>query len=73
MLTNSAELLQSSFGFIDRLDPFLCLVVSRLEGLFEGGKPWVEGNNAWDNQLLVVHWEIQSLPVPSFGIPLAAP
>lgn len=48
MLTNSAELLQSAFGLVDCLDPFLCLVVSCFEGLFERGQPWVEGNNAWD-------------------------
>lgn len=48
MLTNSTKLLQSAFGLVDCLDPFLCLVVSCFEGLFERGQPWVEGNNAWD-------------------------
>jgi len=73
MFTNSAEFLQSSLGLVDGLDPFLRFVVSCLERLFERGQPWVESNNALDNQLSVVHWELQSLPVPSFGIPLAAP
>lgn len=53
MLTNSAELLQSAFGLVDCLDPFLCLVVSCFEGLFERGQPWVEGHNAWDISCLL--------------------
>ena len=46
MLTDSAELLQSSFGLVDGLNPVLCFAVSLLEGLFEWGQPWVEGHNA---------------------------
>lgn len=60
MLTNSAELLQSSFGFVYFLDPILCLVVSCLEGLFEWGKPWVEGHNAWDHQLPATLWDTEA-------------
>jgi len=60
MLTNSAKFLQSSFGFVDFLDPILCLVVSCLEGLFEWCKPWVEGHNAWGNQLRAILWDIEA-------------
>jgi hypothetical protein len=44
--TNSAEFLQSSFGFVNCLDPLLRFVIPLLERLFEWGKPRVERDNA---------------------------
>ncbi len=49
-LTHSAEFLQTSFCFIDGLDPLLRLGVSVSEGFSERGKPRVELDHAWRNQ-----------------------
>ena len=52
--TDSAELLQSSLGLVNLLDPVLGIAVSFLEGLFERGEPWVELDYAWRGQ---IHWQ----------------
>ena len=71
--TNSAELLQSSLGLVNLLDPVLGIAVSFLEGLFERGEPWVELDYAWRDQLgaravhivayqcrhLRLHWQLR--------------
>lgn len=45
-LITSTELLQTTFGFVDGLDPFLSVTETTSERIFERGKPRVELNNA---------------------------
>ena len=47
----SAELVHSSLGLVDSLDPSLCLVVPLFERLFERGEPRVKLHNTWESQL----------------------
>jgi len=41
-ITNSTELVESTFGFIQGLDPFLGGRKATLQWVFEGTQPWVE-------------------------------